>query len=82
MVGAVRGHTGRPVKAILAAVLDLTPAFAGIDPSSLWVSPGDAHPNARGHAIIGDYLLHETIDARGFQKQHRIRIAKRRQVAE
>jgi lysophospholipase L1-like esterase len=45
-------------------VLDLTPAFAGIPPSSLWVSPGDAHPNARGHAIIGraiyEAMVHQT----------------------
>ena len=37
-------------------VVDLLPAFAGIDPRSLWVSPGDAHANARAHEIIGRTL--------------------------
>lgn len=32
--------------------IDLLPAFSGIDPRSLWVSPGDAHANARGHEIM------------------------------
>lgn len=39
-----------------AAVADLAPAFAGERPEGLWVSPDDAHPNARGHAIIGSAL--------------------------
>ena len=33
-------------------VLDLVPPFAGVEPSSVWVSRGDAHPNARGHALM------------------------------
>ena len=37
-------------------VLDLLEAFSGADPQSLWVSPGDAHPNARGHAIIANAI--------------------------
>jgi len=36
--------------------IDLLPAFDGIDPRSLWVSPGDTHPNARAHAIIANAL--------------------------
>lgn len=34
-------------------VLDLQRAFDGIEPRSLWVSRGDAHPNATAHQIIG-----------------------------
>jgi lysophospholipase L1-like esterase len=36
--------------------IDLLPAFDGVDPRSLWVSPGDTHPNARAHAIIAGAL--------------------------
>lgn len=31
-------------------VLDLRPALAGVDPTGLWVTPDDRHPNADGHA--------------------------------
>lgn len=37
--------------------VDLRPALASEVPESLWVSPGDAHPNARGHRLIADGLL-------------------------
>ncbi|MGD9645373.1 MAG: SGNH/GDSL hydrolase family protein [Pirellulales bacterium] len=37
-------------------VLDLVAAFDGQEPASLWVSPGDAHPNAKGHQIIAEAL--------------------------
>jgi len=40
-----------------AQVVDLAPAFAGEVPPTLWVSPDDAHPNARGHAIIARGLF-------------------------
>jgi lysophospholipase L1-like esterase len=48
------------IRAFLAAhdipVLDLAPRFADQkDPTSLWVAPDDAHPNARGHALIAQY---------------------------
>ena len=33
-------------------VLEIREAFAGIEPSRLWVSPGDAHPNAEAHRRI------------------------------
>ena len=33
-------------------VVDLLPYFANEDPSALWVSFEDPHPNARGHEII------------------------------
>ena len=39
-----------------ARVIDVLPAFDGIDPQTLWVSPGDTHPNARAHAIIATAL--------------------------
>ena len=31
------------------SALDLASALEGVDPRSLWVDPGDAHPNAAGH---------------------------------
>jgi len=40
-----------------ATVADLVPFFAGEQPESLWVSPDDAHPNAKGHAIIASGLF-------------------------
>ena len=33
-------------------VIDLLPAFKGIDPQSLWVSPGDPHANEKAHLLI------------------------------
>lgn len=38
-------------------VLDLLPAFRGEDPSGLWVSPLDQHPNQRGHEIAAQAIL-------------------------
>jgi lysophospholipase L1-like esterase len=38
-------------------VIDLAPSFASETPASLWVSPDDAHPNDRGHAIIARGLF-------------------------
>lgn len=38
-------------------VLDLDGAFRGHEPKSLWVSPGDAHPNARAHRLIAERLF-------------------------
>ena len=40
-------------------VLDLVDAFGGVDPPSLWVSRGDAHPNALAHKIIAEALFQE-----------------------
>ena len=49
------------VRAIAArhdvAVLDLDGAFRGHDPKTLWVSPGDAHPNGVAHRIIAEQLF-------------------------
>lgn len=39
-----------------ARAVDLRPALAREVPESLWVSPGDAHPNARGHRLIAEAL--------------------------
>jgi lysophospholipase L1-like esterase len=49
-VAAVLGRQGVPV-------LDLNGAFRRHDPKSLWVSPGDAHPNATAQRIIADRLF-------------------------
>ncbi|MBX7166103.1 MAG: SGNH/GDSL hydrolase family protein [Pirellulales bacterium] len=38
------------------SVLDLTSAFDGQNPPTLWVSPGDAHPNAQGHQILAEAI--------------------------
>lgn len=43
-------------------VLDLTPAFTGVEPLSLWVSRGDAHPNARAHQLIATALYDALVD--------------------
>jgi hypothetical protein len=40
-------------------VLDLVDSFDGVDPPSLWVSRGDAHPNALAHKIIAEALFRE-----------------------
>ncbi len=46
-------------KGIDTPVLDLLDAFPGVaDPSSLWVSPGDAHPNG-----LANELMARKIDA-------------------
>ena len=37
-------------------VKDLLPYFTREEPSTLWVSNEDAHPNAKGHQIIADAL--------------------------
>jgi lysophospholipase L1-like esterase len=37
-------------------VLDLLDALAGQDPPSLWVSPGDAHPNERANELFAGQL--------------------------
>jgi len=39
-----------------APTADLAPCFKAEAPETLWVSPDDAHPNARAHAIIGNCL--------------------------
>jgi lysophospholipase L1-like esterase len=39
-----------------AHVVDLSPAFRGRPSSELCVSPTDAHPNAEGHRLAGEYL--------------------------
>jgi lysophospholipase L1-like esterase len=43
-----------------SAVLDLNGAFGGHQPKTLWVSPGDAHPNARAQRIIAERLFAAT----------------------
>jgi lysophospholipase L1-like esterase len=39
-----------------ARVVDVTGAFDGVDPSTVWVAANDVHPNAKGHRIIADAL--------------------------
>jgi lysophospholipase L1-like esterase len=40
-----------------AIVVDSVPAFANLEPSTLWVAPNDVHPNAAGHAVIARAIL-------------------------
>jgi hypothetical protein len=37
-------------------VLDLTKAYQGVDPRTMWIAPWDSHPNADGHRMLGDEL--------------------------
>lgn len=37
-------------------VLDLAPAFAGQNPSDMWVHPCDHHPNSRAHSIAAEAI--------------------------
>ena len=37
-----------------AVCIDLASAFEGHEPASLWVSPGDPHPNAKAHRIFAE----------------------------
>jgi hypothetical protein len=37
-------------------VIDLSDVYEGSDRESLWVAEWDAHPNARGHALVGSRL--------------------------
>lgn len=74
MVGFERGYPLASVHATVARlareaglpVLDLAPAFAGMDTESLRVHPTDHHPNGRAHAIaareIADWLRHDVPD--------------------
>jgi hypothetical protein len=58
---------GTPSQLAIAAaagfdVIDLSDVYEGSDRESLWVAEWDAHPNARGHALVGSRLyrhLHE-----------------------
>jgi hypothetical protein len=44
--------------------LDLAPRFAGErHPQSLWVSPDDAHPNARAHRLIAEHSFNFVAEA-------------------
>lgn len=43
-------------------VIDLTSEFEGEEPSTLWVSPDDAHPNEKAHRIIADGIFHSLKD--------------------
>lgn len=36
--------------------LDLLPALSGLEPSSLWVTPEDAHPNANANRPVADRI--------------------------
>jgi len=45
-------------------VLDLFPAFRGLQPSTLWVTPADSHPNSHGHLIAAEWIF-KTLLANG-----------------
>lgn len=55
-----RRHYAAVAAAVRARGLTATvafPHFLGEDAPSLWVSPTDPHPNARGHALLAEALL-------------------------
>ncbi|MGQ0722630.1 MAG: SGNH/GDSL hydrolase family protein [Candidatus Eiseniibacteriota bacterium] len=52
----------RAAAAAGATVIDLTGAFDGVDPSTVWVARNDVHPNAKGHALIARGIL-QRLDA-------------------
>ncbi len=37
-------------------VLDLTGAYRGVDPRTMWITPWDSHPDADGHRRLGNEL--------------------------
>jgi hypothetical protein len=39
-----------------SAVIDLSDAYDGLDPTSLAIGPNDYHPNAKGHALLARRL--------------------------
>ena len=39
------------------------PFFKEHDPETIWVTPGDVHPNARGHTVIAD-AIYDRLTAR------------------
>ena len=44
-----------------AIVVDVTTDFKGQDPRTIWVAPNDVHPNAKGHAIVADAVVKNSI---------------------
>jgi lysophospholipase L1-like esterase len=50
-----------------ANVVDLTGAFDGVEPSTVWVARNDVHPNAKGHSLIARGIL-EHLDAAWFRR--------------
>ena len=52
------------------SVLDPRRAFEGVSPQDLWVSRGDAHPNASGHATLAA-SLYEVLSEQSPWEKHR-----------
>ena len=50
-------RTAEVARGARVPVIDLHPGFEGMEPPSLWVSRGDAHPNVRAHRIMAKALL-------------------------
>jgi len=49
-----------------SAALDLAPLFAGeAEPTTLWVAPDDAHPNAHAHRMIAAHSADFIASGRG-----------------
>jgi GDSL-like Lipase/Acylhydrolase family len=58
---ALVAKTGRENQMV---VLDLFPAFRGLQPPKLWVTPTDSHPNSHGHLIAAECIF-KTVLASG-----------------
>jgi len=43
-------------------VIDLSDNFKGQEPDTLWVSPDDAHPNAKAHKIIAEGIFSHLLE--------------------
>jgi lysophospholipase L1-like esterase len=48
----VSQDVGREATELGAQVVDVAPAFADVEPASIWLARTDVHPNIRGHALI------------------------------
>lgn len=61
--GGVHRRVAAQLERLGVPAIDLQDDLQVVDPRTLWVSPGDAHPNASAHARIAR-RLHEVIERR------------------
>ena len=54
---AVHARIAEIARAGGVPVVEVRERMAGIEPRSLWVSPGDAHPNEEAHRIMAEGLF-------------------------
>jgi len=56
---AVQAKVADEAKRQSVPTVDPLPAFAAADPQAYWVSPGDAHPNAKGQLVIAEKVYEQ-----------------------